>query len=105
VAQLVRKGTIRGGIEVSESSGLVDYMHSSEEPAVSKVILTLGVVISFLMLMLYSILYPGHPLPVLGQVVPFFAGVADSSIWFFLLGIMAGAFLLLAAALVEVAND
>ena len=93
------------GIEVSESDGLADYMHSLEEPPVSKVVLTLGIVTTFLLLLLYGILYPGHALPVLGEVVPFFAGVADSSIWFFLFGIMLGAFLLLAAALVEVARD
>ena len=87
------------------TEGLIDYMHSMEEPPVSRVVLTLGLVTTFLFLTIYGILYPGHALPVLSQVIPFFTGVGDSGIWFFLLGIMLGIFLVLAAAMVEVAND
>ncbi len=56
-------------------------------------------------MMLYSVLYPGHPFPGLGSVLPLFSELGDSVVWFFLMGIGLGVGMLVATLLGETIAD
>ena len=79
--------------------GLLDYMRSDEEPELGRTVIGFGTVALLLFLVLYEVLFPGHGLPVISDIVPLLIGVMDSSIWFFILGIMIGLFSILANVL------
>ena len=85
--------------------GLLDYMRSDEEPELGRMVAGFGAVALLLFLVLYEVLFPGHGLPVISDVVPLVIGVMDSSIWFFVLGIMLGFFSLLANILFKAVQD
>ena len=80
--------------------GLLDYMRADEEPELRRMAIAMGFVILLIFLVLYDVLYPGHGFPVLSDVIPLLSGVMDSTIWFFILGIMIGFFSLVASVLV-----
>ena len=75
-------------------------MRSDEEPELRRMAIAMGFVILLIFLVLYDVLYPGHGFPVLSDVIPLLSGVMDSTIWFFILGIMIGFFSLVASVLV-----
>ena len=85
--------------------GLLDYMSSDEEPELRRMAIGMGFVILLIFLVLYDVLYPGHGFPVLSDVVPLLSGVMDSTIWFFILGIMIGFFSLVASVLVGAVKE
>ena len=85
--------------------GLLDYMRSDEGPELGRTVAGFGAVALLLFLVLYEVLFPGHGLPVISDVVPLVIGVMDSSIWFFVLGIMLGFFSLLANILFKAVQD
>ena len=85
--------------------GLLDYMRSDKEPELRRMAIGMGFVILLIFLVLYDVLYPGHGFPVLSDVVPLLSGVMDSTIWFFILGIMIGFFSLVASVLVGAVKE
>ena len=85
--------------------GLLDYMRSDEEPELRRTVIGFGTVALLLFLVLYEVLFPGHGLPVISDIVPLLIGVMDSSIWFFILGIMIGLFSILANVLFKAVQD
>ena len=50
-------------------------------------------------------LFPGHDLPVISDILPVFDGVFDSGIWFFILGIMMGVFAIIATMMTEANSE
>jgi len=71
----------------------------------SRVMLGIAIVGVLAAMMLHSTLFPGQALPVFGELVPLFGGLAHSGIWFFLIGILGGFALVFATLLGEAAND
>ena len=86
-------------MEEDSGFGLLDYMRSDEEPELRRMAIAMGFVILLIFLVLYDVLYPGHGFPVLSDVIPLLSGVMDSTIWFFILGIMIGVCSLVARVL------
>lgn len=84
---------------------LPEMMQGKEEPATARVILTLSAIGALAFVMLYSVLFPGHPFPGLGSVIPLFSELGDSVVWFFLLGIGLGMAMLVATLLGETIAD
>ena len=85
--------------------GLLDYMRSDEEPELGRTVIGFCTVALLLFLVLYEVLFPGHGLPVISDIVPLLIGIMDSSIWFFILGIMIGLFSILANVLFKAVQD
>jgi len=54
---------------------------------------------------MFSLLYPGQELPVISSVLPIFSGIFDSGIWFFILGVMVGAFSIIGTLLLEATSE
>ena len=92
-------------MEEDSGFGLLDYMHSDEEPELRRMAIAMGFIILLIFLVLYDVLYPGHGFPVLSDVIPLLSGVMDSTIWFFVLGIMIGFFSLVASVLVGAVKE
>tara|TARA_B100001113_G_C21040298_1_gene592019 strand:+ start:620 stop:898 length:279 start_codon:yes stop_codon:yes gene_type:complete len=92
-------------MEEDSGFGLLDYMRSDEEPELGRMAIGFGFVILLIFIVLYDVLYPGHGFPVVSDVVPLLVGVMDSSIWFFILGIMIGFFSLVASVLVGAVEE
>jgi hypothetical protein len=87
------------------SGAVGEFIQGEEEPSFSWVILAFGLVSSLALLVLYGILYPDNPLPVVSEILPVFEGVFDSSIWFFILGIMLGVFAIIATMMTEATSE
>ena len=85
--------------------GLLDYMRSDEEPELGRTGVGFGAMAILLFLVLYEVLFPGHGLPVISDIVPLVTGVMDSGIWFLILRIMLGFFSLLANILFKAVQD
>ena len=92
-------------MEEDSGFGLLDYMRSDEEPELIRMAIAMGSIILLIFLVLYDVLYPGHGFPVLSDVIPLLSGVMDSTIWFFILGIMIGFFSLVASVLVGAVKE
>ena len=92
-------------MEEDSGFGLLDYIRSDEEPELGRMTIAMGFIVLLIFLVLYDVLYPGHGFPVVSDVVPLVAGVMDSSIWFFILGIMIGFFSLVASVLVGAVEE
>ena len=89
-----------------EVPGSVDeFIQGEKEPASSGVVVVLGFVSMLSFLILYGILFPGRDMPVISEVLPMFEGVFDSGIWFFLLGVIFGAFSIIATMLTEATSE
>ena len=82
-----------------------EFLQGESEPDSSWILLVLGFVSTLIFLILFSILYPNNDLPVISSVLPFFEGVFDSGIWFFILGIMIGVFAILGTMLTEATSE
>ena len=87
------------------SGTLGEFIQGEEEPSSSWVVLAFGLVTSLSLLILHSILYPSRDLPVISEILPVFDGVFDSSIWFFILGIIGGVFAIIATMLTEATSE
>ena len=92
-------------MEEDSGFGLLDYMRSDEEPELGRMAIAMGFIVLLIFVVLYDVLYPGHGFPVVSDLVPLVAGVMDSSIWFFILGIMIGFFSLVASVLVGAVEE
>ena len=84
---------------------LPEMTQGTDEPTTSRVILTISAVGALAFVILYSVLYPGHPFPGLGSVLPLFSELGDSVVWFFLMGIGLGVAMLIATLLGETIAD
>ena len=84
---------------------LPEMTEGREEPTSARVILTISAIGALAFMMLYSVLYPGHPFPGLGSVLPLFSELGDSVVWFFLMGIGLGVGMLVATLLGETIAD
>lgn len=90
---------------MTTGSDLPDVSLGDDEPAMARVLLVLSILGAFALFILHGVLYPGQSLPTFGDVFTLFGGLANSGIWFFLVGIMVG-FGMMAATLVgEVLED
>ncbi len=96
-------GCVSMSIEVPNS--VDEFIQGEREPASSGVIVVLGFVSMLSFLILYGILFPGRDMPVISEVLPMFEGVFDSGIWFFLLGVVFGAFSIIATMLTEATSE
>ncbi len=54
---------------------------------------------------LYGVLYAGHPFPGLGSIIPLFSELGSSVVWFFIAGIILGISSIVAMALGETIAD
>ena len=68
-------------------SELPEMTQGREEPAAST---------AFASMILYGVLYPNHPFPGLGDILPLFSELGSSVVWFFIAGIILGLSMLLA---------
>tara|TARA_Y100000287_G_C13940726_1_gene219329 strand:+ start:209 stop:487 length:279 start_codon:yes stop_codon:yes gene_type:complete len=92
-------------MSVDVPSSVDVFIQGEKEPASSGIVVVLGFVTMLTFLILYGILFPGRDMPVVSEVLPMFEGVFDSGIWFFLLGIIFGAFSILATMLTEATSE
>ena len=60
------------------------------EPASSTAVWTMSIVGVLAFIILYGVLYPGHPFPVLSDVLPLFSALGNSLVWFFIAGVLLG---------------
>mgnify|MGYP001180302644 FL=1 len=89
----------------SEIDSTERFLQGEQEPDASWVFLALGMVATFSFLVMFSLLYPGQELPVISSVLPIFSGIFDSGIWFFIFGIMIGAFSIVGTLLLEATSE
>ena len=89
----------------SEIDSTERFLQGEQEPAASWGFLALGMVATFSFLVMFSLLYPGQELPVIASVLPIFSGIFDSGIWFFIFGIMIGAFSIVGTLLLEATSE
>ena len=50
----------------------------------------MGIVGALAFMILYGGLFPGHPFPGLGDVLPLFSELGNSLVWFFIAGVLLG---------------
>ncbi len=89
----------------ADTSSLPEVTIGDDEPSSSRLLLLISTVAALGLLMLHNVLYPGQDLPVFGELVPLFGGLAHSGIWFFLIGTMVGFGLMIATLIGEVVED
>ena len=92
-------------VSIEVPSSVDEFIQGEKEPASSGVVVVLGFVSMLSFLILYGILFPGRDMPVVSEVLPMFEGVFDSGIWFFLLGVIFGAFSIVATMLTEATSE
>ena len=69
---------------------LPEVTQGGDEPASSRVILTLAGVAALAFMIMFSVLYPEQQFPGLGDILPLFSELGGSLIWFFILGVLLG---------------
>ena len=84
---------------------LPEVTQGGEEPASSRVVLTLAGVAALAFMILFSVLYPDQQFPGLGVILPLFSELGGSLIWFFILGVILGIGMLFATLLGEMVAD
>ncbi|MBC8438015.1 MAG: hypothetical protein H8D82_01960 [Euryarchaeota archaeon] len=77
-------------------SELPEMVQGDGEPAASTAVWTMSLVGAFAFMILYGVLYPGHPFPGLGDILPLFSELGGSIVWFFVAGVILGIGMLLA---------
>tara|TARA_B100000949_G_C13955800_1_gene314824 strand:- start:33 stop:305 length:273 start_codon:yes stop_codon:yes gene_type:complete len=84
---------------------LPEVTQGGEEPASSRVVLTLAGVAALAFMIMFSVLYPDQQFPGLGDILPLFSELGGSLIWFFILGVILGIGMLFATLLGELVAD
>lgn len=82
-------------------SELPEMTQGNNEPASSTAIWTMSLVGVLAFIILYGVLYPGHPFPGLADVLPLFSALGNSLVWFFVAGVILGFGILLAVLVGE----
>jgi|TARA_Y100000294_G_C8559537_1_gene338549 hypothetical protein len=62
----------------------------NSEPASSTAVWTMSIVGVLAFIILYGVLYPEHPFPGLGDILPLFSALGNSLVWFFIAGVLLG---------------
>ena len=65
---------------------LPEMTQGNGEPANSTSVMVMGIVSALSFMILYGVLYPSHPFPGLGEIIPLFSSLGNSLVWF--LGMM-----------------
>ncbi|MDG1524845.1 MAG: hypothetical protein P8Q90_02090 [Candidatus Thalassarchaeaceae archaeon] len=86
-------------------SNLPDVTLGDDEPPMARVILAVSIVVAIALLILHGVLFPGSEIPAFGDVVSLFGGLANSGIWIFLIGIIAGFGMMVATVMGEALED
>ena len=71
------------------------------EPANSTSVMVMGIVSALSFMILYGVLYPSHPFPGLGEIIPLFSSLGNSLVWFFISGIILGLGMMIAMLIGE----
>ena len=79
------------------------FLQGDNEPAASRVILVGALVSALILMVVFSILYPGQNYPVISDFETF--GALTGGIWFFILGAMFGIFAILATMITEATRE
>jgi|TARA_B100001971_G_C17686443_1_gene284843 hypothetical protein len=69
---------------------LPEMTQGNNEPASSTAVWTMSLVGVLAFIILYGVLYPGHPFPGLSDVLPLFSALGNSLVWFFIAGVIFG---------------
>ncbi len=69
---------------------LPEMTQGNSEPASSTAIWTMSIVGALAFMILYGVLFPSHPFPGLGDVLPLFSELGNSLVWFFIAGVLLG---------------
>ena len=84
---------------------LPDVTEGDEDPASSRVVMTLAGVAVLAFMVMFSVLYPDAQYPGLGDILPLFSELGGSLIWFFILGVILGVGMLFATLMGELVAD
>jgi len=90
---------------MNPESILPDVTLGDDEPPMAKVMLVVSIIAALALLILHGVLFPGSEIPHLGDLVSLFGGLANSGIWFFLIGIIVGFAMMLANVLGGAVED
>ena len=69
---------------------LPEMTQGNSEPASSTAVWTMSIVGVLAFIILYGVLYPEHPFPGLGDILPLFSALGNSLVWFFIAGVLLG---------------
>ncbi|HJL59881.1 MAG TPA: hypothetical protein QF802_01060 [Candidatus Thalassarchaeaceae archaeon] len=75
---------------------LPEMTQGNSEPASSTAVWTMSLVGVLSFIILYGVLYPGHPFPGLSDILPLFSALGNSLVWFFISGVILGLGMLVA---------
>ena len=75
---------------------LPEMTQGNSEPASSTAVWTMSLVGVLSFIILYGVLYPGHPFPGLSDILPLFSALGNSLVWFFISGVILGIGMLVA---------
>ena len=93
-----------GVVPLADSVTDIDvFLQADAEPKSSWIFLALGIIISLLSLTIYSIVFPGQNLPVISDLDTFSS--LKGQVWFFILGMLVGAMMILSTLLTEVTRE
>tara|TARA_B100001250_G_C19315970_1_gene578333 strand:+ start:5 stop:277 length:273 start_codon:yes stop_codon:yes gene_type:complete len=90
---------------MTDDSILPDVTLGDDEPPMAKVMLIVSILAALALLIMHGVLFPGSDIPALGDVVSLFGGLANSGIWFFLVGILIGFGMMVATVMGEALED
>lgn len=85
-----------------QTNFVADVYVGSDEPPMASVAMAFSVICAFISLMFISLVLGWDRLPALGSLISVFSNLTTSGIWWYLIGIIGGAALLVATWLGEV---